>query len=55
VKFRSDAMLSTKQIDRCNLKTWLPKNTLLQLFLSRFIHVPGGPGMDSNSFISNER
>jgi hypothetical protein len=28
---------------------WLPKNTVLQLFLSRLVNVSGGPKMDSNS------
>src|ERR1019366_2782603 len=29
---------------------WLPRNAVLQLFLSKFLNVFWGPGMDSNSF-----
>ena len=40
---RSDAMLSTKLRLSSKLKLWLPRNTVLQLFLSQSINVAGGP------------
>jgi hypothetical protein len=34
---------------RCGVESvWLPENAVLQLFLSTFLNVSGGPGMDSN-------
>ncbi len=31
-----------------DLEIWLLKNTVLQIVLSTFLNVSGGPGMDSN-------
>ena len=47
-QFRVRGMLSTKGNRSCTAKFWLPKNTVFQLFLSRFLNVCGGPDLDSN-------
>jgi hypothetical protein len=50
---RSNRLSRTKQQEngapRTEIQDWLPKNTVFQLFLSRFLNVFGGPVMDSKS------
>jgi hypothetical protein len=41
--FPGAPMLSTKPGRSCKREAWLPKNSLLQTFLSTFLNVSGGP------------
>ena len=43
VRFPGEACCQQRALLSSNLKLWLPKNTVLQLFLSGFLNV-GGPG-----------